>query len=357
MPKIRVLRSGVASMKLCRAGSKAAVVAALVIVVGACGGNPQDAQGTQGTHALVRPSSGATAWQDFVQASSTSGCPSPACSDILAQVQTGATTRTVPSDLTPSLQDAANDLLTPDGGNCSQLPMSGLDRAYQPCVFDAGAPPSAPMMILIGNSRAVMWSRALLALASQLGYRFGFVQHEGCSMPRVEHPTHTGSVSAAECKEWEDSAVNWVNQQNPAVVLVASGPDLSDQVSPAELASGYAATLKELQGPGRKLFVLGEVPRLSEDPPRCLAAHSSSALKCATPPSEATSPDELQAGVDAARQSGAGYVNLTPWLCTSDVCPAIVGHYLAYRDQVHLTTTFAEALVPVFQQAINIGHA
>jgi hypothetical protein len=220
-----------------------------------------------------------------------------------------------------------------------------------------GTPPSAPLMILIGNSRAFMWSRALLALASQLGYRFGFVQHDGCSMPRVENPTHTGSVSAAECKEWEDAAINWVNQQNAAVVLVASGPDLSDQVNAAELNAGYAAALKELQGPGRKLFVLGEVSRLTEDPPRCLAAHDSSALKCATPPSAATSADEQQAGVDAARQSGAGYVNLTPWLCTADVCPAIVGHYLAYRDQRHLTTTFTEALVPVLQQALNIGHA
>jgi hypothetical protein len=357
MPKIKELCSGVASAKLRRASSNAAVVAAVVIAVGACGGNPQDAQGTR---TPVRQSSSAATnlWKDFVQASSTSGCPSEACSDVLAQVRAGATTRTVPSDLTPNLNDAAIDMKPPEGGNCSVLPVSGLDSSFQPCLFDAGASPTAPVMILIGNSRALMWSRAVLALASQLGYRFGLVQHEACSMPRVEDPAigRTG-LSAADCKEWEDAAINWVNQQNPGVVLVASGPDLNDKVSPADLVAGWAATLKELQGPGRKVFVFGEMPRMDQDPPRCLAANGASALKCVTPASAAIQADEQQAGLDAARQSGASYVNLTPWLCTTDVCPAIVGHYLAYRDQNHLTSTYTQALVPVLQKAVDIGHA
>jgi len=56
-------------------------------------------------------------------------------------------------------------------------------------------------------------------------------------------------------------------------------------------------------------------------------------------------------------------VNLTPWLCTEDLCPAIIGHYLAYRDSgtsplpLPKTTAFTEAPSPVLEQAINIGHA
>ena len=301
-------------------------------------------------------SSGA-GWEGFVQPSSTSGCPSAACSAILAQVQTGATTRFVPADLNPRIEDAAKDLQAPEGGNCSQLPVAGLDRAYQPCLFDAGALPTAPVITLIGDSRALMWSRALSALASQLGYRFGLVFRAGCSMPRVEHPAG-GGTSEEECKGWKDAAINWVNQQNPAVVLVASGPDLPDVgVTPALLTTGYAATLKELQAQARKVFVIGEVPHLHQNPPACLAAHHSSAQMCATPTSSATSADEQQADLDAAQQSGASYVNLTPWLCTEDLCPAIVGHYLPYLDQLHLNQTYTEALIPVLQQAINIGAA
>ncbi|MGB7145073.1 MAG: acyltransferase, partial [Mycobacterium sp.] len=41
---------------------------------------------------------------------STGGCPSPACSDILAQVESGTKVNTIPPDLTPSLSDAVADI-------------------------------------------------------------------------------------------------------------------------------------------------------------------------------------------------------------------------------------------------------
>lgn len=356
-----------------RIGSKAAVGVAVAIVLVACGSSSQSGQGPLHlpSHGLTNSSSG---WKDFIAQTSptgawTSGCPSPACSDILAQLQAGAATRAVPPDLTPSLEDESKDIQDgapryqhegPQGGNCSNLPVSGLDSAYQPCVFDAGAPPTAPSIMLIGNSRALTWSRSVLALASRLGYRFGFVQREGCSMVKVDGPSK--SDAAVACNNWEDAAINWVNQQNPAVVLVSSGPDLQGHwklnrsLTPAELTTGYAAALKVLQAPGRKVFVIGDSPALKEDAPRCLAANQSSALKCATAASEAVSADENKADLDAAQQAGAGYVNLNPWLCTEELCPAIIGNYLAYRDQQHMTSTFAEALSPVLEQAINIGH-
>jgi len=350
--------TGRVAVKPSHVGAKAAVLAAVVIAIAACQGSPPGGPGVPGPRTTSRPSSHGAAWKDFVAPAAMSGCPSSACSDILAQVQVGAGTRSVPQDLTPSIQDASKDLLlAPDGGDCSELPVSGLETRDQPCVFSAGVSATAPMMVLIGNSRALMWSRTLLSIATQLGYRFSLVAHEGCSMPRVANPPRTGAVSAAECKGWEDAAINWINQQNPAVVFVASGPDLSEAVTPDELTAGYAATLDELKAPARKVFVFGEVPRLDQDPPNCLAAHSSDALKCAAPPSVSASGDEQQAVLKAAQQSGAAYVNVTPWLCTEELCPAIVGHYLAYRDQRHLTSTFTEALSPVLQQAINIGHA
>jgi hypothetical protein len=155
-----------------------------------------------------------------------------------------------------------------------------------------------------------------------------------------------------------------VNQQNPAVVLMSSGPDLNEDwkpngktLTPAELTTGNAAALKELAAPRRKVFMLGDIPALKEDAPRCLAANESAALKCATPPSEAVIVDEVQAGIDSAQQAGATFVNVAPWVCTEELCPAIVGRYLAYRDQRHLTTVFTEVLSPLLEQAINIGHA
>ncbi|MDT5233505.1 MAG: hypothetical protein QOI39_4005 [Mycobacterium sp.] len=324
-----------------------AILACAAISFTACSA-PGSAQ--HGTASDADAQSGQTV--SFVQPGSTSGCPSPACSDILAQMAAGAKTDTIPPDLTPSLADAASDMRVPDGGQCSQLPISWLKPDRQPCIFDTGAPANAPVIVLMGDSQAVMWSRTVLSMAKQLGYRFGLVYYYGCHMPMTTFATSQEGVTDAQCREWKNAAIDWMKRQNPAVVLVASGNHTG--MNAADYADGYTTLLKQMQGPGRKLFVMGDVPLLAQDPPRCLAAHPSSALKCATETSTAAPADEQQAALDGAQQAGAGYVNLTPWLCTADLCPAIVGHYAAYQDQFHITGTYAQALMALVQQAIGL---
>src|SRR5690242_18960160 len=185
----------------------------MMLALVACSSNSHSGQGP-----LHLPSHGSTncsaRLNDFLASLSIGGgrggSPSEGCTDIQAQLEKGVATRTVPPDLTPSLEDEAQDTQpgepryqrqVPPGGDCSSFPVAGLVPAFQPCMFDTGAPPSAPSIMLIGNSRALMWSRSVFALASRLGYRFGFVQHEGCSMVRVEE--NSPSDAAVECKNWE----------------------------------------------------------------------------------------------------------------------------------------------------------
>jgi hypothetical protein len=241
--------------------------------------------------------------------SSTGGCPSLACPDILAQVEVGAKTDTIPPDLSPSLADAVADLRVPDGGQCSTLPISWLKPHRQPCIFDTGAPANAPMIILIGDSQAVMWSRTVNSIAKQLGYRFGLVSHPGCHMPMTTFDTTAEGVTDAQCREWKNAAIDWMKRQDPAIVLVGSGNHTG--INGADYADGYTAVLKQMQSPGRKLVVMGDVPLLSHDPPRCLAAHPSSALKCATKTATAVPADEQQAALYGAHRAGAGWARRT----------------------------------------------
>jgi hypothetical protein len=269
-------------------------------------------------------------------------------------VAAGATTDSVPPDLSPSLKDASKDLLRPPGGDCSPLPIERLKSTEDPCTFATGAPTESPKIVLIGDSQAWMWSVPVFTVAKELGYGFGLAYQASCHMPAVEFPSAEGGVTDAQCRAWRKAAIDWVNHQNPAVVLVVSGGHLVKNISDAEYAAGYAETLKQMQGPGRKLFVIGAVPLINQDPPRCLAAHSSSALSCATPTSVAVK-ENLHSDLDAAQQTGAGYVNLLPWLCTADVCPSIIGKYLAYQNQAHMTTTYAEHLIPVLKLALGLS--
>jgi hypothetical protein len=306
----------------------------------------------------TNPTAGGSTQFNFAEPSAQSGCPSDACSANLAEVAAGTKTDTIPPDVKPSLADASKDVKLPDGPtNCSPLPISAAAQqpGSEPCTFPTGAPDTAPLIVLMGNSQAWMWATTFFAIAKQLKYRFALAYHTGCHMPLVNWTISTDNASPAECLEWENAAVDWTNQQNAAAVLVASGPDHEDTLSSAAIATGYAALLKKMEAPGRKLFAMGEPPRLKQDAVYCLGAHSSSALKCGRPPADAV--QDQKAPLDGAKQAGATYINVTPWFCTPDMCPAVIGNFLPYSNQFHITSTYGEHLTGVLQQVLGLAPA
>ena len=54
------------------------------------------------------------------------------------------------------------------------------------------------------------------------------------------------------------------------------------------------------------------------------------------------------AGTALAADAAAGFpvVDPEPWICTRTTCPAIVGNYLVYRDDTHLTADFQHLAGP-----------
>ena len=46
----------------------------------------------------------------------------------------------------------------------------------------------------------------------------------------------------------------------------------------------------------------------------------------------------------AASAAGVPLVDPNGWLCPSGLCPVVIGHVLVYRDNHHMTETFAAAL-------------
>ena len=48
-----------------------------------------------------------------------------------------------------------------------------------------------------------------------------------------------------------------------------------------------------------------------------------------------------------AAAAGAGYINTQPWFCYDLTCAVIVDNLLVYRDDNHITATYASWLTPV----------
>ena len=55
----------------------------------------------------------------------------------------------------------------------------------------------------------------------------------------------------------------------------------------------------------------------------------------------------------AAATTGAGLVNLTKDVCGAAPCPVVVHDMIVFRDNHHLTATFARSLAPELTAAID----
>jgi hypothetical protein len=108
---------------------------------------------------------------------------------------------------------------------------------------------------------------------------------------------------------------------------------------------GVARTLDRLPAASRVL-VLGDVPRNTRNPVRCLKAHPDDMSACVTPRQAVAGDDVSKAIRSAVRRSGRRYASLDGQVCTYDPCPLVQGRTLIWRDGGHLTTRFARQLTP-----------
>ena len=55
----------------------------------------------------------------------------------------------------------------------------------------------------------------------------------------------------------------------------------------------------------------------------------------------------------AAARTGARYINVIPWFCSS-ICTDVVGRYDPYWDRAHIDADYSFALIPVLNQALDL---
>lgn len=294
-------------------------------------------------------------------ARASSGCPSTACNQVLRQVSRATAIQQVPANLTPSLVNAANEGAVPDGLN--QCALNKSQTASPSCII--GPADSTKKMVLFGDSHALMWSFAFASIAARTGYSVLLLMESGCVFPNLPAggiSFESAVVYTSQCAQWKANSLARINQFQPSIVVLSAYPQWEvtssgKNASQSQLTKSWVPLLHSLAAPGRRVVVLGDIPYLAQDPPDCLAAHEGAAQNCSTPPEQAVQwPDDL-AQWKAATESGDSYVNVTPWFCNSNECPAVIGNFDVYSNQYHVTQEYADHLSVVLQRALGLPVA
>ncbi|WP_308291293.1 acyltransferase family protein [Microbacterium ureisolvens] len=250
----------------------------------------------------------------------------------------------VPDNLAPALRDARESLpeLYEDG--CMRS-VAATDA--EGCLY---GDPTAPRILLLGDSHAAQWFPALEAFARSAGYSVEV--HTKSSCPAADIESLRRGAPYPQCPDWRDAVIDRINDSPPALVLLATftDPELAAGIDDdaKTWAAAFGRTLDEIEAP---VAMMADTPDMREDPAPCLSAHLSDAEACAQPRSVALSGPAREGEVTATATRGVPLIDLNEYLCDADACPPIIGNTLVYRDSHHLTAQLSADMADV------LGHA
>ena len=284
------------------------------------------------------------------------GPPPPVVSpsDPLQAVVDAVDTERVPQNLEPSITGASGDkpLLYDNGCHLD----AGSTTPGDECVF--GDTTSKFTIALFGDSHAAQWFSALDSIAKQRGWRLLALTKLGCTP--IDEITYNSTVGATypQCRPWRENVMKRLAAEHVAVVFISYSNRLlqvgSHQPFPGKVwVDGFTKLIPELRAIGTEPILITDTPYPGGDVPICLSRNVTHVRNCTFKRSNGINDSRHAANVEAATSNGAQVLDVSNWLCAADRCPVIVGNILVYRDSNHITTKYAELLVPLMNDAIG----
>ena len=229
----------------------------------------------------------------------------------------------------------------------------GLSTEVRTCIF--GDPTSSTDVVLFGDSHAIEWFNAVHLVARQAHWRLVTVVKSGCAASDIGADT---VAEADVCRTWRAKAFQTIATLRPALVFAASftavfGRTNNRLLDPRleRLTLGTRATLDQLTQAGLRVVLFRDTPLPPFNVPTCVArsaVHPWFGLRsCGFDRATAVSSSVFAAEKTAAAgMPRVHFLDLTDEFCPAAVCPAILHDMIVYRDQNHLTGTFASSLAP-----------
>lgn len=261
-------------------------------------------------------------------------------------VERAGLTAPVPQDLSPPLSDAAADKPSVFLDGCVR---SWEEMGVPDCVSgDADGPTT---VALVGDSHAAMWQPAMDLVAQQRHWRLVTMAKVTCPLQDLPIISPHLGRQYTECEQWRDEALDKLTAEQPKLVVVGMSRRYAADFGftaydPAWIRS-LGELVEDLRGrTGARVLVLGPVPDPHIDVPVCLSANLEDALACAPDRAGSLNADGVAAETRATGEGGGQYADVSDLFCAAAVCPVVVGEDLVFRDDNHLTVSYAEALAP-----------
>lgn len=224
------------------------------------------------------------------------------------------------------------------------------------CTFGSDDP-EAPRVALIGDSHAYQLLSTFQRMADENGWQLVTWFKGAC--PWNTTPLATPGAFGDACTQWRagvQSALDAADLDAVFTAAISTTPYSSagfDSAGAAAVA-GYRDAWSTVLDRGVPVITVVDNPVWETDPNKCLRTRAQS--ECDGARSDVLVEDdplkEAASGLD-----GVTLLDFTDVFCDAETCGTVVGGANVYRDQNHLTVTFADTLAPWYTEAIRTALA
>jgi hypothetical protein len=289
----------------------------------------------------------------------------PTFQQLTQELNSARTQEHVPTNVQPPISDWAsldtNAWTGPSPAPAACWPPVGANMVPD-CVF--GDTTASREIVVTGDSQAWMWVPALSVWGIHSQWKIRVLAKSGC--PPWIDPRHVQWTGAPypQCREFESFAERTINDLKPAIVIavgvapaIAKGVDLSNTT---EFSADIRAFVTSIAPSRSRLLVFHQIPYLGPPnvpgaPPFCLASNIVNATKCVASPVDPGiySPSREAAYTSVVNDGLATMVSVQNLLCSSTVCPMVVGSRLIYSDQSHVNRLWSEYVARALGQLLT----
>ena len=199
-------------------------------------------------------------------------------------------------------------------------------------------------IVVLGDSHAQQYMAALGPIAKAHGWEVVTLLKGNCRFG-AESPERD-----ADCNAFNKASAAYVMEHKPdAVFTVAS---LTHKEAPFETeVPGYLDGIRPFTEAGMDVVGIRDNPRFDINMPECVQKHGADAPECNAPLGESladTSPLDAYRG----RVDGLHLMDMSDFICADGICPAVVGNVYVYKDDNHLTKTYVQSMIPMFEKRL-----
>lgn len=209
------------------------------------------------------------------------------------------------------------------------------------CTFGSTAP-DAQVIALIGGSHSGHWYPTLEALAEELNFTIKTYIHDGC---RFTNDDFDGQMTAA-CLAWNENVLADLQHTPPALVFTTATLNKHPQIP-----DGYLAQWRALEGV-TTVFAVTDNPRMAMDIPTCLEMNADNVAACHMPKADVL-PAQVPWHTTPNIPDNVIFTNMSDAFCDDATCYSVAGNIIMYRDDNHITATYARTIAPHLREPLE----